>query len=153
MTRGRVASLIAQGFRRVNLGGGTRGIKRGNEGDEQGYEGDEDAVGEARRKGYVVDGIDLGGEREEVEVSEDEADGIADDETEDGADDSDEQALEHEDAADLGGLGAHGDEHGDVLGLLHHHHDERDEDVEGGDEDDQADSNKGYDPFQAEGVE
>jgi len=98
----------------------------------------------------VVDGIDFGGERDEVVVASGVGDGVAENEADDGADDSDEDALGDEDAADLFFLGAQRHEDGDVFGLFHDHHDQRDEDVEGGDEDDQADGDEGDYAFEAE---
>src|SRR5512146_1268189 len=98
--------FVAQGFGWIDPRGGAGRIKGSDERDEHGDEGDEDAVGEARREGDVVDGVDLGGEGDQVAVSGDDTAGITDDETENGSDHSDEHALEHKDAADLPGLGA-----------------------------------------------
>ena len=49
--------------------------------------------------------------------------------------------------------GAHRDQHGDVPGFFHHHHNQRDEDVEGGHEDDEADGDEGDDALEAQGAE
>ena len=54
-----------------------------------------------RREGDVVDGIDFGGERDEVIVRACVRDTVAEHEAEKRADNSDEHALQDEDASDL----------------------------------------------------
>ena len=67
--------------------------------------------------------------------------------------DADQHSLRNKEVAHLRPARAHRHEHGNVFGLLHHHHDEGDEDVQGGDEDDQADGDEGDEALQAQGVE
>jgi len=80
-------------------------------------------------------------------------DAVAEGESDEGAEDTNEHALGDEDAANLTALDTHGHEDSDVAGFFHDHHGERDEDVEGGDEDDQSDGNEGDEALEAEGVE
>src|SRR5512141_774179 len=116
-----------------------RGIESRYERDKEGDRRDKQAVDESRGERDIIDGVDLGGEADDLVVTGEDAGGVAENQTENRADDSDEDSLEHKYAANLTGPGAHGDEDGDVFGFLHDHHDERDEDIEGGDEDDESD--------------
>jgi hypothetical protein len=63
------------------------------------------------------------------------------------------RALQDEDAADLGAAGSHRHQDGDVLVLRQHDHGERDEDVERGDQNDEADGDRGDGALHFQGVE
>src|SRR5215831_14339202 len=79
-------------------------------------------------------------------------DRIAQHEADGGTDNADQQTLEHENATNLSFLGTHRDEYGDVAGLLHDHHDQRDQDIERGNEHDQAYGDEGDYPLQPQGA-
>ena len=125
------------------------GDKRDSECDQS----HQQAVGKARGKGHVINGVDLGGEGNEVVVAARPGNRIAEHEPDGGADHTNQHTLCDEDATHLGFLRAHGHENSDVFGFFHDHHDERDEDVERGDEDDEADGDEGDDPFETQGAE
>src|ERR1700735_4744686 len=78
---------------------------------------------------------------------------VAEHESDKGTDEADEEALEEKDAPHLTGLDSHGEQDGDVFGLLHDHHGEGDEDIQCGDTDDEADDDEGDDLLELEGAE
>src|ERR1035438_1926818 len=61
--------LVAQGFGGQNAGGGIRRVQRGQQRDADGDCGDDQAVERTRGKGQGIDGVDLGGEVNEVVVA------------------------------------------------------------------------------------
>ncbi len=146
-------SFVAKGFGREGSACGPRRIERGDEGDADGDDGDEEAIHGARDEGNVVDGVDLGREGDDVVVAAGVGDGVAEQQADGGADDADENALRDEDISHLRPARAHGHEDSNVLGFFHHHHDQGDQDVERGDEDDQADGDKGDEALEPQGME
>jgi hypothetical protein len=64
-----VTLLVTQGFSGKDSGGGICGVKSRDEGDEDCDAGDEKAVDKARCKRNVVDGVDLGGEANDLVMS------------------------------------------------------------------------------------
>lgn len=145
--------FITQRLGGRNTGGGAGGIEGGEEGDEEGEAYNPKRIEGIGQKGDVGDGVDLFGELDPAVVIGEVAEAEAEDEAGGGTNGADEEALEHEDEADLAGAGAHGEEDGDVALFFHDHHDEGDEDVEGGDELDEADGDEADNTFHAEGAE
>src|SRR6202043_3995995 len=80
-------------------------------------------------------------------------DGITENQADGGADHANEDALGNEKVAHLGAASAHRHEYGNVFRLFHDHHNERDQDIQGGDENDESYSDESDKALQFEGVE
>src|SRR3954468_13626782 len=146
-------SFVAKRFRGKDTGGRPRGIHGGDEGDTYSHQSYDEAVYRAGSKGNVIDGVDLGRKGKYVVMSSDPGEGVAEYQGDASPDHSDQQTLRDEKTAHLRLAGSHRNKDGDVASLLHDHHGERDQDVQGGYKDDEADGDKRHETFQAQGTE
>src|SRR5271163_1149641 len=96
-----IASFVAEGFGGEGSACGPRWIEGRNEGDSDRDHGYQETIRQAGGEGDVVDGVDLGRERNHVVVASGIGDAVAEQQADGGADDADEDPLSDEDVAYL----------------------------------------------------
>ncbi len=128
-------------------------MQRGDEAGKHCQGSDPDAIGPVALKGQVADGVDLLVELDPVIVIEQYRNRVTDHEADARAETADEQALQNEDALNLLASGSHGHENGDIAVLFHNEHDQDHQNIQCGNDLDQADGDNADNFFEFEGVQ